>query len=136
MSFTIDATDFRSIRAIEIAGDSGQWLKCVDTTTGETFYGVPSQCKSKAGLYYRVTLTSCDCEDFKRHGLSEVRIGQSGEHGLCKHVRAVRLRAELAEAAQDRAPSGRRRHLHLVPNPTSAQLAQRYSEIFKRFDGD
>ena len=122
MSFTIDAKDSRSIKAIQLAGDAGQWIKCVDTSTGATFYGVPSQ--RTPGRYYRVTLTSCDCEDFLRHGLSELRIGMAGEHGLCKHVRAVRLHHELVEAVGDRSRGGRRRHLHLIPNPTAAQLAQ------------
>lgn len=136
MSFTIDSGDARSIKAIQIAGEAGQWMKCIDRETGETFYGVPSQCTSKAGLYYRVTLTSCDCEDFKRHGLSDLRIGMNGEHGLCKHVRAVRLHRELLEAVQDRTRSGARRHLHLVANPTTAQLAARYDDIYKKFEGD
>ena len=50
--------------------------------------------------------TSCDCEDFKRNGLRNGRIGEAGYHGDCKHMRAVQLHDELARAQQPQ-PKGR-----------------------------
>lgn len=98
-AITISDEDPRSIKAVEIAARAGQWLKCRTTAGVETF-GVPSQCEAKAGRYYLVTADGCDCEDFKRHGLSTVRIGRAGLHGPCKHVMAVRLHIALRKGAQ------------------------------------
>jgi len=127
MSITISADDPRSIKAIEIAAEAGQWAK-VTTRDGRQVFGIPSQ-RDPSHLYF-VDLTSCTCEDFARNGLSEFRVGMSGEHGLCKHIRAVKLHHELIEATQDRTKGGRRRHLNLVPKQATEALATRYSQIF------
>jgi len=127
MTFTIDAHDPRSIKAIEIAAEAGQWAR-VTMRDGRQVYGIPSQ--RDPGHLYFVDLTSCTCEDFARNGLSEFRVGMSGEHGLCKHIRAVKLHHELTEATQDRTKGGRRRHLNLVPTEAERALAARYSQIF------
>ena len=87
MTSTISSNDPRSVKAIEIAAISGQWLKC-RTADGSKRYGFPSQ--SVAGLYYLADTQSCTCLDFQRRG------------GPCKHVVAVRLhvariRAEHAQ---------------------------------------
>jgi hypothetical protein len=100
VSILISADDPRSIKALEIAAGASSWLKLRSLHTGEVGYGVPSQCPTKPGLYYLVTTSSCTCEDFKRTGLSSPRIGQVGEHGLCKHARAVLLHLELVKAQQ------------------------------------
>src|SRR4051794_17815279 len=124
MAITISSDDPRSIKAIEIAAGAGQWLRC-RTHEGKKAYGVPSQCA--VGRYYLVDCQSCTCLDFQRHGLTSHRLGESGEHHLCKHVLAVRLHCELAKAQeQARADSRRRGHLSVV------QAAARYDEIFKR----
>lgn len=109
MSVTISSEDPRSIKALEIAAGAGQWIKC-RTRDGQTLYAVPSQ--SKPGAYHLTDPQSCDCQDFKRHGLSGARLGHAGEHRACKHVLAVRLYAELVKAQQARP---KRRHLHVVP---------------------
>src|SRR5258708_28796074 len=123
---TISSDDPRSIKAIEIAAGAGQWLRC-QTADGQKAFGVSSQCQ--AGRYYLVTCSNCDCTDFRRNGLSGLRLGHAGEHRPCKHILAVRLHCELAKA---QLAQPKRRRLTVVPPITAA----RYDEIFKRFDGD
>ncbi len=114
MTFTIDADDSRSIKALEIAARAACWIKVTIRDTGEVAFGIPSQCSSKPDLYYIVTAISCDCEDAKRHALSRPRIGDAGYHGNCKHSRAVRLHLELLRA-QEMRRRPERRHLRAVP---------------------
>jgi hypothetical protein len=115
VSITFSAEDPRTVRAIELAADAGQWLTCRDRD-GQVLFGVPSQ--SQAGRYYLVSESTCDCPDFRRHGLSPARRGMAGTHQPCKHILAVRLHAELIRAldqAQARQTRTRRRdHLRLV----------------------
>jgi len=125
MTVTISSDDPRSIKAIQIAAGAGQWLK-LRSFDGELGYGIPSQCAQKAGRYYLVTASECDCEDFKRNGLTRGRIGEAGYHGDCKHMRAVQLHDELLRAQQIR-PRPRPR----LPANVIA-LAERYSQIFGR----
>jgi hypothetical protein len=125
MTITISADDPRSIKAIEIAAGASSWLK-VRSHDGELGFAIPSQCKSADGRYYLVTADECDCEDFKRHGLREGRIGEQGYHGDCKHMRAVQLHDELARAQEIR-PRPR------PPLPANViALADQYSRIFGR----
>jgi hypothetical protein len=112
MNITISADDPRSIKALEIAAGASQWLK-VRTADGEVAVGIPSQCKAKDGRYYVVTASSCDCEDFKRHGLRFGRIGEDGMHGDCKHMKAVQFVRELQKAQRQRQPRPRR--LRVLP---------------------
>lgn len=119
MTVTIDASDSRSIKALEIAAGASGWLK-VRSVDGELGYGIPSSCQP--GRFYLVSAEACDCPDFKRFGLTGARIGQVGEHRACKHVRAVRLHEELVKAAETAKP--KRRRLQIV------NAAQRYTEIF------
>jgi len=123
MTITISADDPRSIKALEIAAGAASWLRLTIRDTGEVAFGIPSQCARKPGLFYVVTNSSCDCEDFRRHGLSTWRIGLNGSHGLCKHVRAVLLYGELVRAQQTQRP--KRRHLRALP----------IADIFSRFQG-
>jgi hypothetical protein len=121
VSITFNAEDPRTVRAIELAANAGQWLACRDRD-GQVLFGVPSQ--HHAGRYYLVSETSCDCPDFRRHGLSPARLGMAGTHQPCKHILAVRLHDELIRAldhAQARsAREPRRDHLRLVPSRASA----------------
>ena len=71
----IDTSDNRFPKAVAIADQAGQWLKC-RATDGRKAYGVPSQCTP--GRYYLTTQTSCTCEDAKRHASQ-----------VCKHRAAV-----------------------------------------------
>jgi len=83
MTITISADDPRSIKALEIAAGASRWLK-VRSHDGELGFAIPSQCAKKDGLYYLVTASECDCEDFKRHGLRYGRIGDAGYYGDCR----------------------------------------------------
>ena len=135
MTFTISADDPRSINAIEIAAGASQWLKC-RTADGALAFGIPSQCKQANGRFYIVDGQTCDCEDFKRNGLSPDRRGEEGYHGPCKHILAVRLYCEMQTTMRMRAqPRRRRGHLELLPSPI-AQPAQRYDDVFDAFAGD
>ncbi|HEX8969059.1 MAG TPA: hypothetical protein VF937_14335 [Chloroflexota bacterium] len=117
MSVTIDADDPRTIRALEIAANAGQWLACRDRA-GRHAYGIPSQLET--GRYYLVTASSCDCADFRRRTLA----GRNGEQLACKHVLAVRLHGELVRALHAPPPPAgpttrrRRGHLSLVSDNT------------------
>lgn len=115
MAIIISADDPRSIKALEIAAGASQWLRC-RTAEGEVAWGVPSQCEANAGRYYLVTTRSCDCPDFQKTGLSHPRLGAHGDHGLCKHIRALLIRDELVRAQEiERRPRPR---LRAVPRPT------------------
>ena len=107
---TISSEDPRSIKAIEIAAGARQWARC-HFRDGQKAFGVPSQCQP--GRYYLVTCSTCDCQDFKRHGLSDVRLGMAGAHFPCKHVLAVRLYCELVKAQQKPVSARQRRRSHL-----------------------
>jgi hypothetical protein len=121
---TITADEPRSIKAIEIAAGASQWLRVRDQHTDELAYGIPSRCQP--GRYWLVTPSSCDCPDFRKFGLSDLRIGMNGEHHPCKHILAVRLYHELIKAERERArPAPRRKHLAAVP---------RYDDVFSRFE--
>src|ERR1700737_4035912 len=60
----IDTSDGRFAKAVAIADQAGQWLKC-RATDGRKAYGVPSQ--RTPGRYYLTTQSSCSCEDQRRH---------------------------------------------------------------------
>jgi SWIM zinc finger len=73
----IDTGDSRFPKAVQIADQAGQWLKC-RTPDGRKAYGVRSQ--RTPGRYYLVTQTSCTCQDASRHAAS-----------ICKHALAVQI---------------------------------------------
>ena len=87
ITITISDTDPRSLKAVEIAAQAGQWLRC-HTRDGHKAYGIESQ--HTRGLYYLVTQTRCTCPDAARSGLA------------CKHQLAVRLHVAFARAQQRR----------------------------------
>jgi hypothetical protein len=124
VGITLDADDPRTIRALELASDAGQWLVC-RARDGRQAYGVPSS--AEAGRYYLVTASRCDCPDFQRNDLAPTASGDLAEQRACKHILAVRLHAELIRAIHGSAsttPSGRRRgHLRLLPTRHAAESA-------------
>ena len=75
-------TDPRGAKAVAIAADAGQWLKCRDRA-GRQAYGIRSS-RNSDEIYF-VTRRDCTCFDARRHD--------------CKHIIAVRLHCELTEAA-------------------------------------
>jgi hypothetical protein len=70
-------TDPRGPKAVAIAADAGQWIKCT-FRDGRKAYGIKS---SSSDQYYFVTRTSCTCYDARRRE--------------CKHMLAVRLHCDL-----------------------------------------
>ena len=86
MTITISSEDKRSLKAVELAAEAGQWAKC-RTRDGRKAFGVPGQ--SAAGHYYLTTQASCTCPDAQRH-----------EGMACKHQLAVRLHVALVKAQQ------------------------------------
>jgi len=80
---TLPETDPRGAKAVAIATDAGQWLKCY-LKDGRKAYGIRSSRDSDE--VYFVTRTSCTCYD--------------GQRRTCKHMLAVQLHCELvAESA-------------------------------------
>src|SRR4030081_3985564 len=73
----IDTSDSRFPKAVAIADQVGQWLKC-RAADGRKAYGVPSQ--RTPGRYYLTTQSSCTCEDAKRQASP-----------ICKHALAVQI---------------------------------------------
>jgi hypothetical protein len=87
----LPSTDPRGAKAVALAADAGQWIKC-RTSDGRKAYGIPS---SKPGRYYLVTRYTCDCKDAE----------YSHE---CKHMLAVRLHCELVAEQREQADVFRR----------------------------
>jgi len=77
-SVLLSETDPRGPKAVAIATDAGQWLRC-RTRDGRKAYGIRSSADSNQ--VYFVTRTSCTCYDARRHE--------------CKHQLAVRLHVAL-----------------------------------------
>lgn len=141
----IDTSDSRFAKAVALADQAAGWAKC-RTRDGRKAYGVPS---SKGnGRFYLVTQTSCDCFDAQRH--------------ICKHSIAVQIHCArvagkpmpasdvvdgLAQMVSERHPvldmilepdgsiRWERSHQHPAPDADKIRLAQRYDDIFKRFEG-
>jgi hypothetical protein len=83
-TITLPASDPRGAKAVQIATDAGQWLRC-HTRDGGKLYGIRSSRDSN--LVYFVTRTSCTCKGFEfAHD--------------CKHAIAVRLHCELVAEQQ------------------------------------
>src|SRR5579871_2773731 len=76
----------RGPKAVAIATNAGQWLKC-RTRDGRKAYGIRSS--RDANVVYFTTRTSCTCYDSRRHD--------------CKHMLAVQLHCALVAEQRDRA---------------------------------
>ena len=87
MTITLSSEDPRSIKAIQIAAEAGQWAKC-RARDGRKFYAVPSQRDSS--VRYLADLNTCSCPDFQRRG------------SACKHVLAIRLQCALVQVHAQR----------------------------------
>src|SRR5215471_8336256 len=75
----LPATDPRGPKAVEIATDAGQWLRC-RTKDGRKYYGI----KGSDNAYHLTTRSSCTCKAF-----------EFGRGRDCKHVLAVELHCRL-----------------------------------------
>jgi predicted nucleic acid-binding Zn finger protein len=108
VTITVSTADKRSVKALEILADAGQWLK-IRSVDGRKYYGVRSQANPET--IYFVDCSGCSCPDFLRRLERE-------SPTPCKHMLAVALncarvngrRAQLAE-------SRRRRALRPAPEP-------------------
>jgi len=94
------SVDPRSARALELTETASTWRRLI-TRDGEPIVAMPSQTHGSK-LFYLVTETSCTCEDWKRRGLSQFRIGEDGVHCLCKHILALHF-SNLMQAEQQEA---------------------------------
>lgn len=75
----MSTTDPRGPKAVALATDAGQWIKCTDRY-GNKAYGIPS---SQPNRYYLTTRESCTCPAF-----------EFGRGRDCKHIVAVRLHCD------------------------------------------
>lgn len=96
MNISLSATDPRGPKAVAIATDAGQWLKCHDNY-GRKIFGIRSS--RDANHVYFVTRTSCTCYDARRRE--------------CKHMLAVRLHCELMAEQEARESVGTDNVAHL-----------------------
>src|SRR5438067_67324 len=92
MTITISSNDPRSIKALTIAAEAGQWAKC-RTRDGHKLYAVPSQ--HDTNVRYLADLNTCTCPDFQHR------------QQPCKHVLAIRIHCALVQVqAQHRKGGG------------------------------
>jgi uncharacterized Zn finger protein len=83
----LPANDPRGLKAVAIATNAGQWLRC-RINDGQKAYGIRSS--RDANHVYFVTRSSCTCYDAREHD--------------CKHQLAVRLHCALVVAEQRNRP--------------------------------
>jgi hypothetical protein len=138
---TLTSSEQRHAKAILIAADSGQWLRPDRLIDGRRAVGIPSQ--TKRGLYHWTDGVTCSCYDFRRRQLA------------CKHVIAYRLDAiacpqpqpasdtidGLARMLEQRLTerSGLDRILSTrrpLYETDQRVMADRYDDIFKKFEGE
>jgi hypothetical protein len=79
---TSQTVDARTVKAIALEADAGQWLKIHVPADGRKLYGIPS--RSRPGVYHLVDYNVCSCPDAQRR------------RETCKHVLAVRLHCVLS----------------------------------------
>src|SRR5262252_11065831 len=104
MSIVLPATDPRAAKAVSLASDAGQWIRCRDRRSGAKSYAIRS---SHGDVHYLVTRSSCTCKAF-----------EYGRGRDCYHILAVRLHCEhVAEISSN-----------VGPNCSPAE------DIFKRFE--
>ena len=104
MVIAIDTADRRSVAALELMTQAGQWGKA-HLRDGQKFYAVPS--RTQPNVRYLTDQHACTCPDHKYRGVD------------CAHILAVRLHVARVH--------GTRR-----PRPTAAQVAgsRAYEELY------
>jgi hypothetical protein len=133
----IDTSGTRFPKAVHLADQAGQWLKC-RTSEGRKAYGVPSQ--RITGRYYLVTQTSCTCEDAARHP------SQVCKHRLAVQIHCARVTGKPMPASDTvdgltGMVGARNPTLTMVRHADGEiswerdrELSDRYDDIFKRFE--
>jgi hypothetical protein len=140
---TLTSSELRHSKAILLAADVGQWLRPDRLIDGRRAVGIPSQ--TKRGLFHWTDGVTCSCYDFRRR------------QQACKHVVAYRLdaiaRPQQPQPASDtvdglaamvderqgpvldmvRHPDG---EISWERRDRQQRNAQRYDEIFEKFDGN
>ena len=89
MTITIDSTNPRSVAALELMTQAGQWGKA-HLRDGQKFYAVPS--RTQPNVRYLTDTHSCTCPDHKWRGVD------------CAHILAVRLHVARVTGRQPRRP--------------------------------
>jgi hypothetical protein len=87
--------DARTVNAIALEADAGQWLKIHVPADARKLYGIPSQ--GRPGVYHLVDYNVCSCPDFQ------------WRREMCKHVLAVRLHCVLSWLEKQRRETRRPR---------------------------
>ena len=123
MTITVSTADPRSVKALAILADSGQWLK-LRTRDGRKFYGVRSQ--ADPSKVYSVDCHGCDCPD--RLG----RLERSGSSEPCKHQIAVMLYCARVNGRKAQLEAARKRR---AARPAAEALAE-YDAIYGAAYGD
>jgi hypothetical protein len=109
MTITIDSTNPRSVAALGLMLEAGQWAK-THLKDGQKFYGVPS--RSRPGLIHLTDTQTCTCEDHTARGVE------------CAHILAVRLHVARVQA---RRPV-RRRHAPAAVKAASKKYEEMYPD--------
>lgn len=117
----ITENDPRGPKAVSIATDAGQWLKC-RTRDGRKAYGIRSS--RDANVVYFTTRTSCTCYD--------------GQRRTCKHQLAVQLHCELVAEQDGRKVTRTAPGVCATCGGTDQHDldTHRQADIFSRFDDD
>ena len=90
MTLTIDTTDQRTAKALELLASADRWLKIRRKSDGAKFYAMPS---SDGQHVYWTNLAECSCPDSQHRGIQ------------CKHRIAVALHvAQVNAQPKRRAP--------------------------------
>ena len=113
MVVTIDSTNPRSVAALGLLLQAGQWGKA-HLRDGQKFYAVPS--RSRPGRYHLTDTQSCTCEDHKNRDAD------------CAHILAVRLHVARVKAQQELRSRRRERPAPLTERQATA--AATYRELF------
>ena len=113
-------TDPRGAKAVAIATDAGQWLKCT-TKDGRKAYGIRSSANSNQ--VHLVTRTSCSCRDFS-----------FGRGRDCKHVLAVQLHCALVAEQRQCALSARHDDIFKRLDDDSARIARALGKPLPRIE--
>jgi predicted nucleic acid-binding Zn finger protein len=105
VTITVSTDDRRSVKALAILADAGQWLK-IRAADGRKYYGVRSQANPET--IYFVDCVGCSCPDFLRRLERE-------SPSPCKRMLAVGLHCARVNGRKAQLAESRRRALRPQP---------------------
>ncbi|MBV9581454.1 MAG: SWIM zinc finger family protein [Chloroflexi bacterium] len=119
-TITLTSSESRHAKALALLTSRGQWIRSMTLRDGRAVIGIPSQ--TRRGVVHLVAPdgSACSCHDYVRR------------QQACKHALAVRL-DRISRGAVAVQPAS------VVIDGLSAVVrarAQRYDDIFKRFEGN